>query len=214
MKYQLKYLPLITGSFLTVLLLSGCALTKDYISLSYMPQSNVSKVVGADKVSVNVEVSDVRTIKDKVGAKKNGYGMEMAPIISQDDVGKTVQNAIEVELKNRGFHVAPGDITVVAELSKFYNDFKIGFWAGDAVAEVTMNIQVKNAEGGIVFSKLIDGQGTNPKIQLASGNNAKVALNAALNDAVAKLFQEPAFTESLVKSAKPSNASSKTPGPP
>ena len=66
-----------------------------------------------------------------------------------------------------------------------------------------MNIQVKNTGGGIVFSKLVTGQGTNSNIQLCTGSNAKVALDAALQDAVAKLFLDPAFTESLVKAAKP-----------
>jgi uncharacterized lipoprotein YajG len=210
MKHRLKSLLLITGSFLAMCLLSGCALTQAGVSLSYVPQTDVSKVAGAEKVSVEVEVSDVRAIKDKVGAKKNGYGMEMAAIVAQEDVPETVQKANEVELENRGFHMAAGDLKVLAELNKFYNNFKIGFWAGDAMAEVTMNIQVKNAGGGIIFSKLIAGEGTKPNIQLASGNNAKVALDAALNDAIAKLFQEPAFVASLVKSVNPSNAAPKT----
>jgi uncharacterized lipoprotein YajG len=214
MKQLLKSLLLITGSFLAMCLLSGCALTQASVSLSYVPQTDVSKVAGADKVSVAVEVSDARTIKDKVGAKINSYGMEMAAIIAQEDVPETVKKAIEVELENRGFQVAAGDMTVAAELSKFYNDFKIGFWAGDAMAEVTLNIEVKNASGGIVFSNLITGEGTNPNIQVASGSNAKVALDAALNDAIAKLFQEPAFIDSLVKSANPSNAPLKTASPP
>jgi uncharacterized lipoprotein YajG len=210
MKHHLKSLLLITGSFLAMCLLSGCALTQASVSLSYVPQTDVSKVAGAEKVSVAVEVSDVRAIKDKVGAKKNAYGMDMASIVAQEDVPETVKKAIEVELENRGFHMAASNLTVVAELNKFYNDFKIGFWAGDAIAEVTMNIQVKNAGGGIVFSKLITGEGTKPNIQLASGSNAQVALDAALNAAVANLFQEPAFVASLVKSANPSNAAPKT----
>jgi len=210
MKHLTKYLLLITGSFLAMSLLSGCALTSATVPLSYVPQTDVSKVPGADKVDVAVEVSDIRTIKDKVGAKKNGYGMEMAAIMAQEDVPETVQKAIEVELENRGFHLATNHLTVVAELSKFYNDFKIGFFAGDAKAEVTMNVQVRNPSGNIVYSKLITGEGLNPNIQLSSGKNAKIALDAALNDAIANLFREQAFIDSLVKSANLTNA----PAPP
>jgi len=210
MKHPFKYLLLASGTFLILSLLSGCALTRASIPLSYVPQTDVSKVPGADKVDVAVEVCDVRTIKDKVGVKKNGYGMEMAAIVSESDVPETVKKAIEVELENRGFHLATNNFTVLAELSKFYNDFKIGFWAGDAKAEVTMNVEIKNPNGNILYSKMITGEGMNPNIQLASGSNAKVALDAALNDAVARLFQEPAFIESLVKSVNPTNAPPQT----
>ena len=63
---------------------------------------------------------------------------------SEEDVVSLLKRAIELELENRGFHLGAGKVLVFMELSKFYNDFKIGFWAGDAVAELVMNAQVKN----------------------------------------------------------------------
>ena len=203
MKPHLQRLQLIAVSFLAVLLLNGCAFTTDHVSLSYVPQPSPGKVDGADKISVKVQVTDVRTTPNKVGAKKNGYGMEMAPIVADGDISEMLEKAIGTELSDRGYHVAPGDITLAVELSKFYNDFKIGFFAGDAVAEVTIDVRVKNAAGDIVYTKLVTGEGLNPNIQLATGNNAKIALEAALQDAIAKLFKGPDFTDSLTKAAKP-----------
>ena len=191
---------LLIGIALTaVTFFTGCAVTKDYVSLAYVPQANVAKIAGADTVSVNVAVADSRSIKDKVSAKKNGYGMEMAAIIAKEDVAETLKKAVEVELANRGFHLNGGGITVGAELSKFYSDFKTGFFSGSAVAEVTMNVQVKKAGGNIAYSKLVNGEGGKENLQLASGSNAKIALDAALKDAVAKLFGDTAFVEVLLK---------------
>lgn len=187
---------------LGALCLCGCALTKDYVTVAYIPQANVARISGADKVKVQVSVSDLRSIKDRVSAKKNGYGMEMAAIINKEDVADTLKRALEAELSNRGFAMSNGDVLLLAELSKFWNDFKIGFWSGDAVAELTMNVQIKRADGSIAYSKAVTGGGTKPKIQMASGENAKTALNAALQDAVAKVFSDPALTESLLKASK------------
>ena len=193
MKTSPRRLPLIGIGFLAVTFLGGCALTKDYVSLSYVPQANVAKIDGADAVTVSLDVKDVRTIQDKVSAKKNGFGMEMAAIIAKEDVARTVKSAIEAELANRGFRLGGGGVSVISELSKFYSDFKVGFWSGDAVAEVTMNVQVKKADGSIGFSKLVTGAGGKENLQLASGSNAKVALDTALKDAVSKLFNDAAF---------------------
>jgi uncharacterized lipoprotein YajG len=189
---------------LAAVLFSGCALTKDEVSLGYTPQPSVSKVSGADHVPVTVTVKDARQDKTAVGAKINGFGMETAPIVSRGDVIALVENAIETELTDRGFKLnATNGVSLVAELSTFRNHFKVGFWAGDAVADITLEITVKNVAGTIVYNKLVQGQGMNENIQLATGSNAKVALEAALSDAMTKMFSDQAFIDALLQPAKP-----------
>jgi len=202
MQTSLRRLFLLSTACFIFALLSGCALTKAHISLSYVPQTNVAKIDGADAVTVRLDVTDVRTIKDKVSVKKNGYGMEMAAIIAKEDVAITVKTAIEAELANRGFRLGEGGISIISELSRFYNDFKIGFASGSAVAEVIMNVQVKRADGSVGFSKLVAGEGRKEGFLLASGSNAKVALDSALRDAVDKLFGDAAFIDAMLKAAK------------
>lgn len=182
--------------------ITGCALTEDHIRLSYVPQQDVSRVAGAGNVPVQTVVTDDRAIKNKVSCKKNGYGMEMAAIIADDNVSNVIRSAIELELDNRGFPVKTNGVPVLISLSKFYSDFKIGFWSGTAVAEITMEVQVKDTKGNYIFSRLITGEGTEPNCQLASGSNAKLALDAALQDAVGRLFKDKAFIEALFKAVK------------
>lgn len=192
----------LVGSLLVALLLNGCALTKDFATVSYAPQPEVNAVTGAEEVNVAVTVTDNRAIKDKISCKKNGYGMEMAPILARNDVVEVVTQAIAVELANRGFTIAEGAMLVAVELNTFYNDFKIGFFEGSAVAEVLMNVQVKDAAGTIAFSKSIMGAHTKTGVQLTSGANAQAALDVALQDAVSKLMNDPAFLEALVTTGK------------
>jgi len=67
-----------------------------------------------------------------------------------------------------------------------------------------MTVTVAGADRKVIFNKLIVAQGVNPGIQLAGGNNAKIALEAALRDAMAKLFDDSAFLNSLITAGKPS----------
>ena len=206
--YNTELMKPLTNSLFTlvglavVALSNGCALTKDYISLNYVAQSNVAQIAGADQVSVKIDITDLRSSKDRVGSKKNGYGQEMAAIIAKEDVTDTVKKAIETELSQRGFKVSGGDTLLMIQLVKFLNDFKPGFWSGDAVAEVMMEVQLKKVDGSIAYSKVVSGEGKNPSIQLASGANAKVALDAALQNAVERMFGDPVFIDALLKTAK------------
>jgi uncharacterized lipoprotein YajG len=199
MKPLAKQLSFIAGCAIAIASLNGCATSKDYISVNYARQTGVTALTGAEHVSVRVDVSDVRSIHDRVGSKKNGYGMEMAAIIATNDVPTVVKTSIEQELSNRGFKLAEGDVTVLVELSKFLNDFKVGMWSGDAMAELTMSVQIRKSDGNIIYSKLVTGEGEKLKIQLASGKNAQVALEGALANAVARLFSDPLFTDGLLK---------------
>lgn len=185
-----------------VLSVTGCALTKAQISINYTPQTNVTKVAGAELVNLIVQVSDLRSAKDRVGAKKNGYGMEMAPIVANEEVTETVRQAVETELKQRGFTIEAGDLLLSIQVIRFYNDFKIGFWAGDAIAELMLETQLRNSEGAIVYSRVVSGEGAKMNIQLASGSNAKVALEGALRSGIERLFGDPVFIEALLKSSK------------
>ncbi|HXE42185.1 MAG TPA: YajG family lipoprotein [Candidatus Baltobacteraceae bacterium] len=197
----------LAGSVLMIALLSGCALTEAKIPLAYQPQKS-GHLTGAENVKVTVDLIDQRDSKDAVGHKVNTYGMEMAAIVATNDVAEVVKHAIEIELVNRGFNLTTNDaIHVEITLHKFKNEFKTGFWAGDAVAEITINILIRNTDGHIAFAKLFSGQGKVPNIQLASGENARVALDNALENVMAQLFEDTSFTDTLVNLKK-------TPAPP
>jgi uncharacterized lipoprotein len=184
---------------LASLALTGCALTKDYVDLTYAPEGGVSHIKGAESIGVSVVVNDARAVKDKVSCKKNGYGMEMAPIISNGDVSSLVRDAIKTELRNRGFMVDSSGTAVVIELTKFYNDFKNGFWSGTADSEVDFTAQVKGPGGSISYSKTFSGT-YSFGVQLASGDNARESLDEALKNAVKQLMTDQEFISALLKS--------------
>lgn len=184
--------------------LSGCALTTEQIEINYAQQAGVSVIKGAENVSVNVQVVDQRLDKSKVSSKKNGYGMEMAPITAAEDVAVTVRKAFEKELQARGFQLGSDAalVRISADLTRFYNDHKMGFFAGDAVADLNMSVNVQSNGGTLLFAKQIVAQGMEKNTQLASGNNARIALERALANGMKTLFDDQDFLSALLAASK------------
>ena len=151
-----------------------------------------SKIDGAESVNITVEAIDARIEKSNVGRKGDEYAI-LGKIIAQQNLIKTIEEAIVAELKNRGFTLDGGKVVVVSELIKFFNEFK----AEGSVAEVIMNVQVKNLEGNILYSKVISEESINEEGILRSGSKAKKALEGAFVMAVQKLIRDADFINAL-----------------
>lgn len=174
-------------------------MTTDTTELSYQPAKLDAPIPAASSVRVGVFVDDERIVRDRVGVKKNGYGMEMAPISAANDVPILIKNAIRTALAKRGYQVGDTGLLVRVGLVKFMNDFKMGFWTGTAVGELIMNVEVRKNSGQIIYSKSVVGQGINSGEVIAGGSGAKTALELALQDGVAKLVDDPSFTQALLR---------------
>jgi len=183
--------------FFGIFILNGCGVKKDYIMIDYSIPSNTQALNGADKVTVKVLTIDDRKDKTNVGKKGNEYSF-LGAIIPQNDITDVVTKAILSELQNRGFLIGDTGIQVISKISKFYNEFK-GF-PEQSVSEVIMNIQVKNEADQILFSKNFTGEGVNAVRVLRTGAGAKVALEAALKDALRQLFEDKDFIKALLQS--------------
>ena len=126
----------------------------------------------------------------------------MAEIIATNDVALVLSKAIETELSERGFKIQPGAAKLDVELNKCLNDFKIGAWSGNAIAELVINVQLKKPDGTIVYTRLISTEGQNTGIQLASGGNAKIALERAFQNSIRVLMEDKQFIDTLLAVGK------------
>ena len=183
--------------FVGALNLAACGLQTDTITISYLPQGDPHVLPGASDTVVDVQVVDVRSNKNEVSKKGDEYDF-LAPILVGNDVAQVLRNATEAELQNRGFELGEGGAIVFAELSKFYNRFR----ASNSEAEVFIHVQVKTTQGDLIYSEIVDGKGINPDIALRSGKNAKIALEAALRDAVNSLVTNVEFHSSIIDASE------------
>ena len=193
---------LLLPALLALIIGSSCALTEEHINVGYVPASAVTAISGAQHAFVRVEVDDERRTKSHIGHKINGYGMEMAEIIADNDLSQTVKSAVESELRDRGFSLGSDGSAVAITLGKFENRFEIGFFSGTAVGEMSMSVTVKRPDGAIAYTRNIHAEGINSGVQLASGENSRIALEAALKNAVDQLFQDSSFVQSLLPQAE------------
>lgn len=179
-------------------LLSACAITEDKVPVDYMANTGVMPVTGAQAISLTVTGADRRAqYVDRISTKKNGYGMEMARIVATNDVVEVVRGGVERELKAQGFAIGPGSVSITVELQNFYNNFRLGLANGIAVADVALAVKVRNASGALVYSQTYDATASND-VFLASGENAKAALQKALTIATRKIVDDRALQEALL----------------
>lgn len=178
--------------------LSACAWTEDVVRLDYQP-TNTPRMTDMPVAKVQVSVQDARTgNRAWISVKKNGFGMEAAGIKSEREITEHVRSAIEGELRLRGFFLEGGFATVSVEMTRLWNDFKTGLVSGDAVADVTFNVKVADAAGKVHYTKSVVAQGVNSPIALASGENAKIAIDRALQTAIAQLLADQEFIGALL----------------
>jgi uncharacterized lipoprotein YajG len=193
----------ILAAALLTLGLTGCAITPATESLNYQAQTGVAHVAHAENVTVNVVTTDSRADK-AIGRKKNTLGMSMAGISADEPVEVTVDRAIEQELKNRGFTIAKNsNINITADVTKFYNEFNIG-WSAHANAETDVVITVKR-NNEILYNRKIHGDNDSTSLVAATAGLAKESLEKALANAMTELFNDPAFIAALT-TATPAQA--------
>ncbi|MGX9965231.1 YajG family lipoprotein [Roseomonas sp. F4] len=195
-----------------ILLMPACAVQRDYIEVRHVPTVAPPQVPGAQDVAVSVVTRDDRSgNRERVSVKKNGYGMEMAPIVATNDVVAEVGRLAEVTLQGMGFQTnQERDGAVTVEVHKIWNDFKLGFWSGQAVSEVNTTIAVRARDGRVVFSRMYSVEAAVPEIMIMSGENARLSLVQAFD----RLAQRLATDRDLAQALLTLNAAPGTAPPP
>jgi uncharacterized lipoprotein YajG len=179
-------------------LLSGCAFTEDSVDIKYIPTTASAM---ADAKPIGLTVIDGRlSDRNRISAKENGYGMEMAPIRSKADITDVVKAALKTEFEERGFHIDGGGRAVSVTITRFYNQFSVGLVSGSAAGEVDLTVTVSDEAGKQLYSTTYGGASKN-SVLMADGSNAAASIAAALKDASIKMFADPAFVAAITKTA-------------
>jgi len=194
----------LAAALVCALSVGGCALTEAQIDIPYKAAGGAQTGVG---VTVITKAEDSRTAdRNRVSAKINGFGMEMAAIRSKQEVTTILKSAVDFELKARGYTLQAGGTSVTITVKRFFSAFKTGIFSGDALADVVFGVTVTQPDGGKAYEREITATGKAANIQLATGSNAAEALSDGLKNATAILFADPAFLTALKPAAIPSTA--------
>lgn len=149
---------------LTLVLLSGCALTTAHVDLSYSPDSKSPLMtIETKRVALQVEDHRLAEEKDKVGNKKNNFGMVTASVQSNQEVTVVLYDSLKNELENNGHKVVntkedAHDVFVMVLLNKYWSDPKIRFFDIEMIGTVSAQVSIQDPRNEeVVLCKSITG---------------------------------------------------------
>lgn len=98
-----RYLFIRPALMIVIGALSGCAFSNIPVTLPTQPTSGYSG--GDNRVLIVPKFIDQRQIKDRIGMQKNGYGMDTASAMADQNVDAWLAERLTAELRAVGFQV-------------------------------------------------------------------------------------------------------------
>lgn len=183
------------------LVLGGCAFGTRTVVLHYPPEEPAEGMIGsahaapavtAEQGIVVLSLSDQRAERGRVGNVRNGFGMDTADVVTNDDVTAWVQGALEQELAHAGYRVIPpGElesgsdaIDLQADIVRVYCDVYMTY-----DGEVSLLVNLKGGGRDAVTTQLL-GEGGVGLNWAATAESYGESLALALQDVIAKLLAE------------------------
>ncbi len=124
---------------MVILLLQACALTDSTLQVEHDPAVNITGPISeAGGIAFSApQLEDARLDKARIGWKKNGYGMNMGEITTEQPVDVIVENAIIDAIKDNGHTIADdGRVRITGSVDRFWFDTDINFWSVEFIGDV------------------------------------------------------------------------------
>jgi hypothetical protein len=181
----------------------GCAFGTRYVELSYPPENEVEIILpetqpaatGPRTHQVILAVHDARETRDRIGNVRNGFGMDTASILTEDNIEVWVHEAVIFELDQLGYQVldhrgTPSDASadrLTATVQKVYCDIYAVY-----DGEVTLKATLERADEQPLLAEFPTkvSSGLN---WLASGRATGESLAQALQTAIRSMLYDLGF---------------------
>jgi hypothetical protein len=183
------------------LLTPGCALMHQHVELRDLAPVQAPRT--APRKAILVGLIDARPDPSRVGVVKNGWGLETAMVLSDDDVAAVLSESLATALEAGGWTVtrAPAgsqvpapegdDWVVLGWVHSVMSEPSVGLWAIDLLAEAELTLEVHTASR--VYRRTVRGFELSPdKLVCFTGcaeEGLKAAMAAAVREAAAALVE-------------------------
>lgn len=145
------------------------------------------------------DVDGRRLDKERIGYKRNGYGMKTADILSEKPAPEVVKEALGEALEANGHTLGADDerYALNTTLTNFWFDMKTGFVSVEFFGSVQAELSLLDRDSGeTLYSEQFDGYYSEKTGGGLSGTWERI-MNAALADFITKVNLSPAFMEAL-----------------
>jgi len=182
--------------------LSGCAFTQAKLNVGY-DEAKASKgplsAVRPLRVAVG-EFKDIRPEQDKIGYKRNGFGVKTANIVTTKPVPEIIREAFVAELSKNGHGIATDkkDIALSGEITTFWFDYQMNFWTIEFMGTVAVNLTLTDGKtGSALFSRQYQGHYNEKSMGGWTGTWQQV-----MNTAVERMMEEVSTDPKLLEAFK------------
>jgi uncharacterized lipoprotein YajG len=140
---------------LSIIVLSGCALTQANLNVKYA-EENARKGPLSSVNPLNIEVGefiDKRPETGKIGYKRNGFGQQTAKIVTTQPVPQIIREAISTEFIKNGHLVTNvnRNILLSGTITSFWFDYQMNFWTIEFMGTVGVDLNVIDGKSGAVL---------------------------------------------------------------
>jgi hypothetical protein len=205
----LKFQSRVLSTILLSLTLGGCAFTQANLNVGY---DNAKAVKGPlsdippRQVTIG-EFKDARPESDKIGYKRNGYGMKTADILTQKPVPQIVREAITAEFSKNGHETAgkAAEFVLAGNVTTFWFDLQINFWSVEFMGTVAMDFNVTDGRSGApLLSRKYQGHFNEKSLGGLDATWERV-MNTALALMIEEMSTDTQLLETLRKVEKPND---------
>lgn len=186
-----------------VILSGGCAFTPATVDMSYIPETK-SPLITIKPMTIALQVEDQRNPEeqDRVGDKKNGFGIVTASVKSKKEVTVILYDALKNELENNGHKIANTkenkyDAFIKVLLKRYWGDYRTHFLDLEMIGTINADISIQNPQNGLaIFSKVITSTFRESR-QMAGDGAFKSVLNGVLREFVRSFSRDPGILKAL-----------------
>jgi len=186
---------------LSPFVLWGCAFTDHEVQL---PRTGGSARVFEGKgrpIAVVGPFSDKRAIADRVGMKKNGYGIETASVRCAGNPAAWVEERLIAGLQASGFTVLTGDLAsqvsgavrIEGELVKLFGEAVVGYYTSNVETDVHVRL-IATLPSGRRAERIVYVKGISPSsanlLYFAAAPMSDGDFDESLRDATQRLMSE------------------------
>lgn len=184
----------------SALSLTGCALTDAQLDVSHDPAAAQEGPIAEVESIIFVpgEIADLREDTERIGYKKNGFGMNTADITTDKPVGEIVRDAIVHAIETNGHAVGDTGIGISGSVSNFWVDLDQNFWSVEVIGNIATSLTFTDTESGdVLYSRDYKGSYSD-KVQVVTNST----YDDAISGAVANLIDEIVFDEDLAEALR------------
>jgi uncharacterized lipoprotein YajG len=184
-----------------LLLTTGCALTTAHLDVHLADQeTRRGPLSSAPPLQFQLpEFTDSRRDPERIGYKKNQYGMNMADILTKRPVPEIVREAVQLTLQKNGHSLEPSaPVRVDGDVQQFWFEWQQNFWTIEFMGTAECKLKlIDAASGSVVYEASYSGHYNEKTAAGGLDGTWERVMNQALARLVESIAMDDALTQAL-----------------